>query len=108
MDSGPAPRGASRNDDSIFGIQPPHNLVELFEITVAEVHGAAGIAVIDADREPERVAYALFQRDRIRVLCLAAALLLRFALRHALDMRQRLGLRHVEALLHDAFGGGDR
>ena len=72
------------------------------------LHGAAGIAVIDADRKAERVADALFQRDRVRVFDLAAARLLRLALRHALDMRQRLGLAHVEALLDDAFGGSGR
>src|SRR5258706_3236159 len=84
-------------------IQPAHNLVERFEITVADVHGSAGISVIDADSEPELVAEALFQRDRIRVLCLAASRLLRFARLHALDSRQRLLLTHVDALLHDAF-----
>ena len=55
----------ARNDSSAPFVQPPHDLVELLEFAVADVHGAAGIAVIDADREPERVADALFQRDRI-------------------------------------------
>ena len=90
--------------------QPPHHLVELLEVAVADLHGAAGIAVIDGDGEAERVADALFQRERVGVLGLAAAAarLLRLALRHALVMRQRLGLAHVEAFLDDALGRGER
>src|ERR1700738_1672804 len=89
-------------------IQPSQNLVELFKVAVADVHGTAGIAVIDADRQPKRVADALLQRDRIGIFHLAAARLLRLALWHALDMRQRLGLTHVEAFFDDAFGGSSR
>ena len=88
--------------------QPPHHFVELLEVAVADLDGAAGIAMIDADREPERVADALLQRDRVGILRLAAARLLRLALRHAFDMRQRLGLADVEAFLDDALGGGER
>jgi hypothetical protein len=31
-------------------IQPAHDVIELLEFAVADVHGSAGIAVIDADR----------------------------------------------------------
>src|SRR6266850_4993087 len=75
-------------------IQPSQNLVELFKVPVADVDGAPGVAVIDADRKAERIAHALFQRDRVRGFVLAAARLLRLALRHPLDMRQRLGLAY--------------
>src|SRR5258705_11962149 len=78
--------------------QPSHHLVELFEVSVADLDGAAGIAVADAHGKTERVAHALFQRDRIGILRLApaaAAGLLRLALRHALLVRQRLGLADV-------------
>ena len=101
------PAAARRRLNYTF-VQPPHDLVELIEVAVADVHGAAGIAVIDADRKAERVADALFQRDRVGVLHLAAARLLRLALRHALDMRQRFGLAHIEAFLDDALGGRGR
>ena len=49
--------------------QPPHHFVELFEVAVADLDGAAGIAVIDGDGKAKRVADALFQRHRIGVLC---------------------------------------
>jgi hypothetical protein len=65
-------------------IQSPHDLIELIEVAVADVHGAAGIAVIDIDREAERVADALFQRDRVGVFGLAATRLLGFANRNTL------------------------
>src|SRR5215475_4899796 len=78
--------------------QPPHHLVELLEVAVADLHASAGIAVVDADSEPERIGNALFQRDGVGVLGLATAAgprLLRLALRHALFMRERLGLADV-------------
>src|SRR5207247_8651172 len=50
---------------SVPFIQPPHDVIELLEVAVADVHGAPGIAVIDTDRSPERAAHALFQRARI-------------------------------------------
>ena len=50
--------------------QPPHHLVELFEVAVADLDGAAGIAVIDGDGEAERIADALLQRDRVGILAL--------------------------------------
>src|ERR1700730_5678176 len=83
--------------------QPPHHLVELIEAAVADLHGAAGIAMVDVDVEPERIGDALLQRDGVGILGLAAGgpRLLRLALRHALFMRQRLGLADVEALLGD-------
>jgi hypothetical protein len=85
--------------------QPTHDLVKLFEIAVANVHAAPGIAMVDIDGKAKRVADALLQRDRIGVLYLAAPRLLRFASRHTLDMRQRLGLAYVETLLDDTLGG---
>src|ERR1700745_4157060 len=76
--------------------QPPHHLVELLEVAVADLHGAAGIAMVDADGQAQRVADALLQRDRVGVLLLGcAARLLCLSCRHALVMRQRLGLAHV-------------
>ena len=33
----------------VFCIQPFHDVIELIEIAVADMHGTAGIAVIDAD-----------------------------------------------------------
>src|SRR5580700_6602704 len=92
-----AERGEVRKSASLF--QPSDNLVELVEIAVADMHGAAGAAVVDVDRQPKRVADPLLQRDRIGILQLAAARLLRLALGHALDMRQRLGLANIEAFL---------
>ena len=53
--------------------QPPHHFVELFEVAVADLNGAAGIAMVDGHGKPERVADAFFQRQRIRILRLAAA-----------------------------------
>src|ERR1700721_315685 len=82
-----------------FRVQSPHDLVELIEVAVADVNGAAGITVFDADRKAERVADPLFQCDRVGVLHLAAARLLGFANRNTLDMRQCLGLTHVEAIV---------
>src|SRR6185437_16377015 len=91
--------------------QPPHHLVELLEVAVADLHGAAGIAMVDTNSEPERIGDALLQRDGVGILGLAAAgspRFLRLAFRHALFMRQRLGLAHIEALLDDLPGGGER
>ena len=91
--------------------QPPHHFVELFEVAIADLDGAAGVAVIDGHGKTERVADALFQRDRVGIFCLAAAArprLLRLALRHALFMRQRLGLAYVQPLLDDALRRGQR
>src|SRR5690349_24382798 len=70
--------------------QPPHHLVELLEVAVADLHAAAGIAMVDADVQPERIGDALLQRDCIGILGLAAAggpRFLRLAFRHALFMR---------------------
>src|ERR1700751_802869 len=98
---------ATREDGLSLLAQPSHDVVELIEIAIADMHGAAGIAVIDADGEPKRIADALLQCHRVRVLYLAAApRLKRLARGHALDMRQRLGLTHVEPFFDDAFGGG--
>src|SRR5207247_1707555 len=74
--------------------QPPHHLVELFEVAVADLDGAAGVAVVDGHGKTERIAHPLFQRDRVGILDLptAAAGLLRLALRHALFMCQCLCL----------------
>src|SRR5262245_47951555 len=89
--------------------EPLHDLVELIEVAVADLDRAAGVAVTDGDLEPERVTDALLEVDRIRVLLLGpAARLLRLALGHALLMRERFGLAHVEPLLHDALGGRER
>src|SRR6185437_833053 len=85
-----------------------HDAVELIEVAIADRDASAGFAMIDADLEAERVADLLFQRERIGVLDLAAdpaARFLRLALGHALFMRQRLSLPHVEALLDNALGG---
>ncbi len=73
-----------------------------------EERGDPGSAVIDVDRQPKRVADPLLQRDRIGILQLAAARLLRLALGHALDMRQRLRLPNIETFLDDTLGGGRR
>src|SRR3981081_931148 len=107
MSAGGVP-AQGRDDGSIFRAArsvplttSPPSLAELFEVAVADVDGAAGIAVIDIDGKPKRVADALFQRHRVGVFHLAAARLLPFANRHALDMRQRLGLTDVEAFLDD-------
>src|SRR5882757_8102309 len=58
-------------------VQPPQNFVELFEVAVADVHGATAVAVIDADGKPERIADAFLERDRVGVFHLATARLLR-------------------------------
>ena len=50
-----------------------HDLVELIEVAVADVHGAAGLPVVDTDSQAQRVADPFFQRHRIRVFLLAAA-----------------------------------
>src|SRR4051794_36769362 len=89
-------------------VQPPQNIVELLELAVADVHGAAAVAVIYADGKPERIADALLERDRVGVLHLAAARLLRLALRNTFVVSERLGLTHVESFFDDAFGGGSR
>src|SRR5882724_10319607 len=44
--------------------QPPHHLVELVEAAVTDLHGTAGIAMIDVDVQPERIGDAFLQRDR--------------------------------------------
>src|SRR5262245_30886280 len=73
--------------------QPLHHLVELIEVAIADLHAAAGVAVVDDDLEPERVADAALEVERVGVLLLGPrARLLRLALRHALFMRKRLGL----------------
>src|SRR5262245_2532430 len=82
--------------------EPPHQLVELLEALVADLHGPAGIAVVDGDVQAQRIADALLKCERVGVLLLGGAAatsarLLRLALRHALFMRQRFGLAHVEA-----------
>src|SRR5512146_180504 len=85
-----------------FPFQPPHHLIELFEVAIADLDGAAGVAVVDAHGKTERIADALLQRNRVGIFCLtaaAAAGLLRLALRDALLVRQRLGLADVQTLL---------
>src|SRR5947209_6156981 len=87
--------------------QPPHHFVELFQVAVADLDAAAGIAVMNGDGETERVADAFFQRQRIRILDLAAACFLRLALGHALVMRQGFRLTDVETFGDDALGGSE-
>ena len=69
----PRSRSMRGRRDLTTRLQPPHHFVELFEIAVADLHAAAGIAVVDADGKPERVADAFLQRDRVGILHLAAA-----------------------------------
>ena len=57
----------------------------------------------------ERVATPLFQRLRVGILGLAVARSTSAScLRHALVMRQRFDLAHVQALLDDALGAQPR
>src|SRR5882724_6629300 len=70
--------------------QPPHHLVELFEVAVADLDAAAGIAMVDGHGKTERVADSFLQRQRVGVFRFAAAArFLRLALGHAFVMRQR-------------------
>src|SRR5262249_48261314 len=89
--------------------EPPHDLVELLQISVVDLNRPAGIAVVDTDGESERVADSLLQRDCIGVLALAGggACLLRLAHRDALDMRELFSLPDVEPFLDNALGGGE-
>ena len=48
----PASGRGKEQHDLTRRVQPSQDLVKLFEIAVADVHGAAGVAVIDADGEP--------------------------------------------------------
>src|SRR5450432_3595961 len=89
-------------------IQPSQNLVELFEIAVLDVHGTAGSAMVDADAEPENIAHALFQRQRVGIFHFAAPRLLRFALRYAFVMGERLRLARVKAFLDNALRSSNR
>src|ERR1700733_11870112 len=90
-----------------FGTQPPHDIVKLIEVAVADVDDPAGLMMIDADGKPERVTDGFFQRLRVGVLGLAAPRLLRLAFRYTFDMGQGFGLTHIEAFFDDALGGGD-
>src|SRR5206468_11516284 len=84
--------------------QPSHHLVELFEVAVADLDGAAGVAVVDGHGKTEGIADALLQGNRVGIFCLPAAAapsLLRLAFRDTLFMRQLLGLAYVEPLLDD-------
>src|SRR3569832_1723391 len=95
----------------LLPFQPAHYLVELFEVAVADLDGAAGVAVADGYGETERVADAFLKRDRVGIFCLAATTcprLLRLAFRDAFLMRQRLGLADVEAFLDNALRRGKR
>src|SRR5437868_760718 len=93
----------ARNDAerlvTLLPLQPPHYFVELFEVAIADLDGAAGVAVVHGHGKTKRVADALLQRDRVGILGLPATAarprLLRLALRHALFMRQRFGLAYV-------------
>src|SRR5258705_11974589 len=81
--------------------QPRHHFVELLEVAIADLDGAAGVAVVDGHGKTKCIADALLQRDRVGIFCLAAAggpRLLRLAFRHALFMCQRLGLADVQPL----------
>src|SRR3984885_8432703 len=91
-----------------FGTQPPHDIVKLIEVAVADVDDPAGLMMIDADGKPERVTDGFFQRHRVGILGLAAPCLLRLALRHPFDMGQGFGLTPIEAFFDDAFRGGER
>jgi hypothetical protein len=46
---------ADLNVCSVLPLQPTHDFVELIEAAIADCQAAAAIAVLDADREPERV-----------------------------------------------------
>ena len=78
--------------------QPPHHLVKLLEVAVADLHRAAGIAVVDADGKPERVADPLLERDRVGILGLGGCRAARLAAiidqlgTAALDMRKQAAL----------------
>ena len=68
------------------------------------MHGAAGVLVINADRKPEHVADAAFQRQRVGILLHpAGARFLRLPGRYALLVREMLGLANAEAFLDDAL-----
>src|SRR6185312_14491140 len=71
-------------------------------------HNTAGIAVVDGDGEPQRIADALFECNGVGILDVGAARLWRFALRYTLDMCERFGLTNIEALFDNALGRGER
>src|SRR5258708_36614771 len=48
------------------------DIVELFAIRVADGHGAAGVAVVDADAESQNIADAAFERERAGILLAGA------------------------------------
>src|SRR5882724_3031632 len=48
--------------------QPAHHLVELFEVAIADLDGATGVAVVDGHSETECIADPLFQRDCVGIL----------------------------------------
>src|SRR5690242_5150821 len=75
--------------------QALHHVVELLEAAIADLDGAAGIAVMYRDGQTERVADALLQRDGVGIFRLGAGpRLLRLAFRHAFFMRKLFRLTH--------------
>src|SRR5690242_3337001 len=83
--------------------QPPQDIVELLERGVADVHGAAGIAVVDADAEAEDIADLALERERVGILLRAAGARLLWFRRHAFLMCELLGLAHAQAFTDDAL-----
>ena len=89
----------------MLSFQPAHNLIELIEAAIADCQAAAAAAVIDADRKPERVGQAFFQRQRIGIfgrVRLVAFLLSAFVLPDL--ARDLFDLAHIETT-RDYFVG---
>ena len=84
---------------SVLSLQPPHHVVELVEVAVADHKRAAAFAVLDGDAEAERVGEALLQRQRVGVLRALGARFAIFCLRLAAWLGQCAGdlldLAHV-------------
>src|SRR5579862_1711689 len=61
-----SPRDWDRSPQ-LLSFQPAHHFVELIEAAIADRQRTATAAVVDTNREPERIGQAFFQRQRIGV-----------------------------------------
>lgn len=87
----------------LLPLQPAHHFVELIEAAIADRKRSPATAVINADRQSERVGQAFFQRQRIgifRRMGLVAAFLLSAALFSDLA-RDLFDLAHIETARDD-------
>src|SRR4029077_15333973 len=99
------PRTRRCGADDRSRLQPPRDVVELFEIAIADRQDALAVgAMNDAHREPERIGEALLERRGIRIGTDAAGAAHFARLLAAVAARHLFDLPHIQSALDDQLG----